>query len=77
MTIHNYDFSHHECEPIEYKNTCFHCGETNIIITDEPAFLKWYNREMFAQDAFPDLTAEERELIISGTHPECWNKIFA
>lgn len=29
-----------------------------------------------AQDAFPYLSPEERELLISGLCPECWHKTF-
>ena len=28
------------------------------------------------QEAFPDLSPDDRERIISGTCPECWNKMF-
>ena len=28
------------------------------------------------QIAFPDLTADQREILISGICPECWDKIF-
>jgi len=27
------------------------------------------------QNAWPDSTPDERELIISGTHPDCWDKL--
>jgi hypothetical protein len=30
----------------------------------------------YAQDAFPYLSPEHRELLISGFCPECWEKIF-
>ena len=29
-----------------------------------------------AQNAFPDLSPAEREIIITGTHSKCWDKIF-
>jgi hypothetical protein len=28
------------------------------------------------QDALPDLTADEREMLISGTHPDCFDQLF-
>jgi hypothetical protein len=31
---------------------------------------------MYAQDAFPHLTADERELLISGTCGSCFNAMF-
>lgn len=30
----------------------------------------------YVQDAFPELTAEEREFILTGTTPEEWNQMF-
>jgi hypothetical protein len=30
----------------------------------------------YVQDAFPTLSAEEREFLISGTTPEAWAKMF-
>lgn len=28
------------------------------------------------QDALPEWSADKRELLITGTHPECWDAIF-
>lgn len=28
------------------------------------------------QNAMPDATPDERELVLTGTHPECWELIF-
>ena len=35
-----------------------------------------HNRGTLAQDAFPQLSADEREFYISGTTPEEWNAMF-
>ncbi len=35
----------------------------------------WQSGE-FIQDAFPYLNANQRELIKTGIHPECWDKMF-
>lgn len=54
---------------------CMHCGylgELNV----PNAGLARYNSGALVQDAFPDLTAPEREQIVSGTHPECWEEMF-
>jgi hypothetical protein len=31
---------------------------------------------MLIQDVFPELNADEREFMISGTHPACWDEMF-
>lgn len=52
-------------------------GETNTIdlnITQEQIYA--HNRGTLAQDAFPQLTSDEREFYISGTTPEEWNSMF-
>ena len=35
-----------------------------------------HNAGTLAQDAFPQLSADEREFYISGTTPEEWNNMF-
>lgn len=55
---------------------CFHCGcEGEVTVTQSQ--LAAYNSGALAQVAFPDLDKAEREQIISGTHPKCWQEMFA
>lgn len=54
---------------------CFHCGDTSFIQLNASDLNRYQSGE-YAQDAFSYLTAEQREIIISGTHPECWNELF-
>jgi hypothetical protein len=54
---------------------CFHCGEHGYLELPIEGIAK-YEGGAFVQDAFPDLDRALREQIISGTHPECWNKMF-
>jgi hypothetical protein len=55
--------------------TCTVCGEYEVWSLDRQAVTKWQEGE-YIQNAFPDMSAEDRELLISGTHPACWNKLF-
>lgn len=55
---------------------CFHCGEKGILALPDEGIAK-YESGAFVQDAFPDLPRELREQIISGTHPKCWEEMFA
>lgn len=43
-------------------------------VTEEQ--LQRFERGEFAQDVFPNLSAGEREFLITGTTPEEWAKIF-
>jgi hypothetical protein len=39
--------------------------------------MRWYNGDGLIQEIWPNLTGDERELIMTGIHPECWNRMFA
>jgi hypothetical protein len=43
---------------------------------DRGAVERWQAGENI-QSVFPDMSLADREIMISGTHPECWNKLFA
>ena len=55
--------------------TCPFCGHENEVEVNHMDYLDWQNGEL-AQDAFPYLSANEREMLISGCCPRCWNKMF-
>jgi hypothetical protein len=42
---------------------------------DRQAVESWQGGELI-QNAFPDMTMGDRELLISGTHAACWDKLF-
>ena len=54
---------------------CIVCKGRSTIQVPEDGFEAWRSGT-FAQIAFPDLSAADRELLISGTHAECWGQIF-
>lgn len=58
-----------ECPP------CIHCGKQALIEVDSDA-LEDYRNGALAQVAFPDMTPDEREMFITGTHPKCWDEMF-
>jgi hypothetical protein len=54
---------------------CIECHKTsNVEVTAEQE--KRFHSGEFVQNVFPDWSPEKRELLITGTHPECWDKIF-
>lgn len=55
--------------------TCPFCGRESILTVAEADFEAW-QAGAFVQDAFPYLTAGEREMLISGTCPTCWDEMF-
>lgn len=40
-------------------------------------FSRWYSGGVAAQDALPMLSADDREILVSGTHGTCFDAAFA
>lgn len=55
---------------------CPFCGHANEIEVNEIDYLDWSDGELLVQDAFPYLSADEREMLISGICPKCWDSMF-
>lgn len=55
---------------------CPMCGHANEVAVNEADYFDWSFDGTLAQDAFPYLNADEREMLISGICPKCWNKLF-
>ena len=54
---------------------CPFCGRANEIEVNEMDYLDWQDG-VLVQDAFPYLSASEREMLISGICPTCWAHTF-
>lgn len=59
----------------ELECLCEHCEYEENILVHEDDYDAWHNG-VFVQDAFPYLTAAQRELMISNTCDNCWKKFF-
>lgn len=57
------------------ESECPFCHKTNEIKVRMDDFFRWQEGEL-AQNAFPYLSADEREMLISGVCPKCWAKTF-
>lgn len=58
---------------------CLHCakpGEITMPSDDYHRGMKSYKAGAYIQDAFPSLSADQREMLKTGIHPECWKEIF-
>ena len=62
--------------PIEIITTCPFCGKDHSVVVEEHDYLAWEMGNSLAQDAFPYLSADDREMLISGICPQCWEKTF-
>lgn len=63
-------------EKISIFTTCPQCGCDNKVRVFKDDLVKWENGAL-AQDAFPYLSADEREMLISGICPKCWAEMFS
>lgn len=60
---------------IRLTTSCPFCGEVHSVWVNEVDYAAWQDGEL-AQNAFPYLTAEQREVLISGICPTCWDGMF-
>lgn len=61
--------------------TCMVCGQNGGVelTPEEVAAFDAYqkNPKILIQQALPNVSAEDREMLKTGTHPACWDSIFA
>lgn len=62
-------------DPITILTACVICGEIHEITVEFEDFLDW-KAGALAQNVFPYLLDGEREMLISGICPTCWDKMF-
>ena len=57
---------------------CRMCGNRSTLHdVDALGYIRWSELGEMIQDALPDLDEDQRELLISGTHAHCWEKMWA
>lgn len=60
---------------VEITATCRLCNSEHTMLVNMEDVYDWRDGK-FVQDAFPYLTADEREILISGTCGKCFDSIF-
>ena len=61
---------------INIKRQCRQCRKTTTFSLDQDALARWQSGELI-QKAFPKLSADERELLISGICGKCFDSLFS
>lgn len=64
-------------EGVLFSKVCIYCGIESWFRITEKQYEAWITNDGYIQDVFPNMTNQEREVMISGTHPECWDAMFA
>ena len=54
---------------------CPSCNEVSEVLAPVDGFRRWQAGELI-QDALPELTPDEREILISGICNDCWKEMF-
>ena len=60
---------------VQIVTQCPFCGKGHSVWVNELDYLNWADGEL-TQNAFPYLSADEREMLISGICPTCWDNMF-
>jgi hypothetical protein len=63
-------------EMTHIHRTCIHCNETYTIYLPSSDYKMWRDGA-YVQQAFSYLSPEKREMLVSGTHPSCFDIMFA
>ena len=58
---------------LDIELSCNHCDYEENLSVSECDYIAWHNGK-YIQDAFPYLTAGQRELMLSNTCDDCWQK---
>ena len=61
---------------ITVTTVCPMCGDVKFFNLPADEFKTWQDGELI-QRALPDLDANDRERLISGICPTCWDKMFS
>jgi len=60
-----------------FFNNCPSCGKRNQIFANLVKLNRWQSGGELIQNVWPNLSAEERELMLTGFHSDCWDEMFA
>lgn len=55
---------------------CPICHHANEVMVNEEDYFAWAFDDELVQNAFPYLSADEREMLVSGICPKCWAQTF-
>ena len=58
-----------------HEITCWRCKTTHVIDVPDDGHAEW-GQGMPIQDALPELSAGEREMLLSGTCDPCFDEMF-
>ena len=60
---------------LDIELSCNHCDYEENLSVSECDYIAWHNGK-YIQDSFPFITAGQRDLMLSNTCDDCWQKFF-
>ena len=60
---------------VSIKTTCPQCGKDHYVNVEQEDYEAYKNGEL-CQKAFPYLSADQREMLITGICKSCWKYLF-
>lgn len=63
-------------EKFEISVCCPKCAQYHSVYVERSDYWRWVRSHEHVQDIFSYLTAPEREIILTGICPKCWDEIF-
>jgi ribosomal protein L40E len=61
--------------PTPHKKICIKCSVVHTIFVEDKDFIAWKSGKLI-QDVMPYLSADEREILISGICGKCYDKLY-
>lgn len=68
----NLDFSDNSAHVSIITRECIICHGVTVITVNFDKCYDWKNGSLI-QNVWPNLTADQREIMINGTHSDCWD----
>jgi hypothetical protein len=60
----------------EITVVCFCCREEKTLRVDSEKYQAWKNGKGYVQNLFPELSASDREFLLSSTCGPCFDRMF-
>ena len=60
---------------MDVVRNCICCNKQHVIRVNQEGYKAWRRGELI-QNALPNVSPEDREMLISGICPVCWDKMF-
>jgi len=56
---------------------CPMCGNRSVLEDVDPlGYIRWIEMGEMIQDVLPELDEDQRELLMTGTHAHCWERMW-